>query len=360
MDEPWFKRDVRRRTTSTNNEEDTMHAAHPSHPHERRGAAAKTLRAAALAGIALFAGAAHAQDTYPSKPIRIIVPAAAGGNLDAVSRYMAERLTPPLKQSVIVENRIGASSTIGSRYVAQSAPDGYTLLGFGNTFTSVPALMTAGYDPVKEFSGVSMLVRLPEVVVVNANTPYKTIGELVAAAKAAPGTIAYGTAGAGSVAHFATERFAFQVGIKLVHVPYKGNSQAMVDLVGNRFPMMFDQISTSRQHIAEGRLRPLAITSAARSPLLPNVPTMSEAGVKDFEDYTWNAFAAPAGTPREIINRLHAEIVKVLNTPEVRARFNGQGLEVTPSASPDELNAFLKEDVTRAARIAKDANIKLE
>ena len=314
-----------------------------------------------LLGCALAVpGTTSAQDSYPSKLVRIIVPAAGGGNLDAVARYMAERLTGSLKQSVVVENRIGASSTIGTRYVAQSAPDGYTLLAMGNTFASVPALMNAGYDPVKEFSGVSMLVRLPEVVVVNSNTPYRTLTELVAAAKAAPGTIAYGTAGAGSVSHFATERFAFQMGIKLVHIPYKGNAQAMVDLVGGRFPMMFDQISTSRQHVQEGRLRALAITSATRAAAMPAVPTFAEAGIPNFEDYTWNAIAAPAGTPREVVNKLHGEIIKILQNPEVRARFTSQGLEITPSASPEELNTFIREDVARSARVARDANIKLE
>ena len=307
------------------------------------------------------APAAHAQERFPSKPLRIIVPVPPGGNLDAVTRAVAERLSAGIGQPVVVENRTGASSTVGTRFVAQSPPDGYTLLAMANTFVSTPAVMpSAGYDPVAEFAGVSMLVRVPNVVIVPANSPSQTMAELIARAKSHPGEVSYATAGAGSVGHMAAERFSRHVGLQLLHVPYKGNGPALVDMVGGRVAMMFDQVSTSSPHIKAGRLRALAVTTTTRSPVLPDVPTLAEAGVKDFEDYTWNGLAAPAATPRDVLTRLHAEVVKALQSPELRARFATQGVEVAPSASHEEFSTFLREEVARNAKLARDANIKVE
>ncbi len=304
---------------------------------------------------------ASAQEAFPSKPLRIIVPTPPGGNLDLVARVIAERLTAGLGQSVIVENKTGASSTIGTRFVGQSAPDGYTLLMIGNTFASTPGIMQgAGYDPVKAFVGVSLVARLPELVIVPTNSPYRTLNELITAAKAKPGTVTYASAGAGSVARFATERMAHQLGLKLVHVPYKGNGEALVDMVAGRVAMMFDQLSTSLPHVKSGRLRALAITSAARADVLPDVPTFAEGGVKDFEDYTWNGIVAPAAVPRPIVDRLNAEVLKVLQQPEVRSRFASQGLEVRGTEKPEEFTAFIRSETTRLTKLAQDANIKLE
>ena len=303
----------------------------------------------------------HAQDRFPSKSLRIIVPVPPGGNLDAVTRAVAERLSVGLGQAVVVENRTGASSTVGSRFVAQSPADGYTLLAMANTFVSTPAVMPgAGYDPVAEFVGVGMMVRVPNVVVVPANSPTQTMAELIARAKARPGEITYATAGAGSVGHMAAERFSRHVGLQLVHIPYKGNAPALVDMVGGRVAMMFDQVSTSGGHIKAGRLRALGVTTLTRSSVLPDVPTLDEAGVKGFEDYTWNGLAAPAGTPREVLMRLHSDLAKALQSPELRARFAAQGIEVTPSASYEEFTTYIRDEVARNAKLARDANIKVE
>ena len=322
----------------------------------------RTVSKALLAGFAgVLAPWARAQEAFPTKPVKIIVPTSPGGNLDAVARVIAERLTPMFGQTVLVENRTGASSSIGTRFVGQSPPDGHTLLMMGNTFASTPAIMAgAGYDAVRDFTGVSYIARLPELLVVPAASPYRTLGELIAAAKAKPDQVTYASAGTGSVARFASERMAHQLGLKLVHVPYKGNGEALVDMVAGRVAMMFDQLSTSLPHVKSGRLRALAITSATRADVLPDVPTFAEAGVKDFEDYTWLGFVAPAAVPRDIVRRLHAAVLKVLQTPEVRDRFTAQGLEVRGADSPEDFTAHIRSEVGRLTKLAQDANIKLE
>jgi tripartite-type tricarboxylate transporter receptor subunit TctC len=311
--------------------------------------------------LAIAPTAGQTQDRFPSKALRIIVPVPPGGNLDAVTRAVAERLSANIGQAVVVENRTGASSTVGTRFVAQSPADGYTLLAMANTFVSTPAVMSsAGYDPVAEFAGVSLMVRVPNVVIVPANSPSQTMADLIAYAKAKPGEVSYATAGAGSVGHMAAERFSRHVGLQLLHVPYKGNGPALVDMVGGRVAMMFDQVSTSGPHIKGGRLRALGVTSLTRSPLFPEVPTLDEAGVKGFEDYTWNGLAVPAATPRDVLARLHADVVKALQSPELRNRFAAQGIEVLPSASYDEFTTFVRDEVARNAKLARDANIKVE
>jgi tripartite-type tricarboxylate transporter receptor subunit TctC len=323
-----------------------------------RRAVSKALLLGCASAAAPWVGA---QDAFPSRPVKIIVPTVPGGNLDAVARVIAERLTASFGQPVIVENRTGASSSIGTRFVGQSPADGYTILMMGNTFASTPAIMPgAGYDPVKDFAGVTMIARLPELLVVPANSPYRTLVDLIAAAKASPGKVTYASAGTGSVARFAAERLAHQLGLKLVHVPYKGNGDALIDMVAGRVDMFFDQMSTSMPHVKGGRLRALAITSNARSEVLPEVPTFADAGVKDFEDYTWIGFVAPAAVPREIVGRLHAAVLKVLQTPDVRSRFTSQGLEVRGTDSPEEYTAFISSEVVRLTKLARDANIKLE
>ena len=311
--------------------------------------------------IALPLGWVQAQDKFPSKPLRIIVPVPPGGNLDAVARAVGERMSLGLGQPVIVENRPGASSTVGTRFVGQSPADGYTLLAIGNTFLSTPIVMAnSGYDPVKDFLGVSMVCRVANIVVVPASSPFQSIGDLIAHAKAKPGDVSYGTAGPGSVGHIAGERFSHFVGVRFLHIPYKGNAPAQVDLLGGRVGMMFDQVSTSAAHVKAGRLRGLGVASLQRSSILPDVPTLDEAGVKGFEDYTVNALMAPAGTPREVMTRLHAEVVKALNSPELRTRFQGQGVEPYPSASYEEFSQYVRDEVARYGKLAREANIKAE
>ncbi|HYF21289.1 MAG TPA: tripartite tricarboxylate transporter substrate binding protein [Ramlibacter sp.] len=316
-----------------------------------------------LAGLGALAAAPflRAQEAFPSKPMRIVVPTSPGGNLDVMARVIAERLQAASAHSVIVENRTGASSSIGTRFVGQSAPDGHTVLIMANTFASTPALMPgAGYNPEKDFVGAILLARTPELLVVPANSPFRTVGEVIAEAKAKPGTVTYASAGAGSVGRFAAERFAYQQGLKLVHVPFKGNGDALIELVAGRVNIFFDQMSTSLPHVKGGRLKALAITSGSRSDLLPEVPTMAEAGVRDFEDYTWIGLSVPAATPRETVQRLHGAVQKVLQQPEVRTRFAGLGLEVRGTESPEEFTSFVRSEVVRLGELAQRANIKMD
>jgi len=316
---------------------------------------------ALLGGAALAAAPwLRAQAAFPSKPMKIIVPTPPGGTLDFMARVMSERLTTVLGQPVIVENRTGASSSIGTRYVGQSAPDGHTLLMMANTFASTPAtLPSANYDPVKDFTGVGMLGRVPNVLIVPANSPYKTLAELVAAARARPGEITYASAGNGSVGHFSAARMAHQLNLKLIHVPFKGNGDALIDMVAGRVNMMFDQLSSSLQHIKGGRLRALGITSSARSDVIADVPTFAESGYKDFEDYVWLGFMVPAATPKDIVAKLNAACVQIVRMPEVRARFGGSAVEAV-GGSAEDFTGFVRSEVARLAKLAQDANIKLE
>lgn len=301
-----------------------------------------------------------AQGAFPSKQIKIVVPTPPGGNLDFMARVLAEKLSTVVGQTVIVENRSGASSSIGTRYVAQSTPDGTTLLIGANTFASTPAIMpSAGYDPVKDFTGVTMLARMPSYVMVPTSSPYRTLGELIAAARAKPGEVTYASAGAGSVSRLATERMAHQLGLKMVNVPFKGNGDALIDLMAGRVAMLFDQYSSSSPHIKAGKLRALATTASTRSAVLPEVPTFAEAGVNDFEDYVWIGFLLPAATPKDIVARWNAATVKVLQMPDVKTRFTASGLDVQGN-SPEEFNTFYRSEVVRLNKLAQAANIKME
>src|SRR5712691_11515479 len=226
---------------------------------------------------------------YPHRAIRIIVPLAAGGNVDIVARTLADQISKNLGQPVLVENRPGASSLVGTQFVAKAAPDGYTLLAVANTFATVPLIVAnPGYDPLKDFAGITLTCLVPQVLVVNPSLPAQSVKELIALARAQPGEISYATSGNGSTGHMAAELFNRQAGVKMLHVPYKGNSQALIDVIGGHVAMMFDQVSTSTPHIKAGKLRALAVTSLARSPLLPEVPTVDEAGVPGYEDITFN------------------------------------------------------------------------
>ena len=313
---------------------------------------------------AAAAGASHAQIAamqYPVKPVRIIVPVAAGGNVDIVARTLAQRLSESLGHQVLVDNRPSASSLVGTQLVAKAAPDGYTLLAIANTFASAPGIVAnPGYDPVKEFVGVSLTARIPMVLVVNPNLPVRTVKELVALAKQRPGELAYASSGLGSTGHIAAEMFSRQTGIRMLHVPYKGNAQSLVDLVGGQVMLMFDQISTSSPHIRASKLRPLGVTTRTRAALFPNIPTIDESGVRGFDDVTFNGIMAPAATPPAIVSRLHAEVAKAVKMPEVRKRFDDQGIELAASASPDAFTAYIKSEVAKYAKLAKDAGIRAD
>jgi tripartite-type tricarboxylate transporter receptor subunit TctC len=299
--------------------------------------------------------------TFPSKPLRIIVPVAAGGNLDLVTRTVAQKLTEQLGQQVIVDNRGGGNGIPAADFVMKAGPDGYTYLAIANTFVSTPAVLrSSAYDPVKDFTGVSTTAWLPQILVTNTSLPAGTVKELIALARRRPNELTYGTAGTGSTGHVAAELFNLQAGIKLTHVPYKGNAPALVDVIGGQISMMFDTISTSIPYVKAGKIKALGVTSPKRSPVLPEVPTVSEAGLPGYEAAIFNAIAAPAGTPREILVRMHAEIAKAVQQQDIRSRFLQQGVELTPSESADQCSAFLKAETEKYNKLVKQAGIKAD
>lgn len=311
----------------------------------------------ATAFITATAPAVMAQ-AYPTKPVRIINPLAAGGNVDIVARGVAEQLSKALGQQVLVENRPGASALIGTRYVKGQPADGYTFLAIANTFARVPAIINdAGYDPLKDFTAVSQTCDIPMVLVINPALPVKNLKEFIALAKKRPGELTYGSAGNGGTGHVAAEMFSQQAGIKMMHIPYKGNAPATTDLVGGQIMLMFDQVSTSVGYIKAGRLRGLAVTTKKRSAVFPDMPTIDEAGIKGFEDSTFNGIVAPAGTPREILEKLRAEVVKAVAVPALRERFEKNGIPLVASNSLDEYNAFIRRHVEDFAKLAKSAGI---
>jgi tripartite-type tricarboxylate transporter receptor subunit TctC len=313
-----------------------------------------------LAAAALFTPAAVAQP-YPTKPVRLVVPLAPGGNLDIVARVLAQAMSESLKQQVVVENRPGASSLVGTQLVAKSAPDGYTLLAMANTFATVPSLLAnPGYDPLRDFTGVSLTCLVPMVMVVTPTLPVRTVRDLVQLAKARPGELSYATAGAGSTGHIAGELFNRHAKVTMLHVPYKGNSQAIVDVIAGQVAMMYDQVSTAAPLITAGKLRALAVTSLKRSPLFPDLPTVDESGVPKFEEITFNGITAPAGTPREVLVRLNAEIAKAVRNPEQHKRYLERGIELTASSSPEEFTAYIKAEFEKKAKLVKEAGIRIE
>jgi tripartite-type tricarboxylate transporter receptor subunit TctC len=313
-----------------------------------------------IAGVTL-ACAQASPPPYPVKPVRIIVPVAAGGNVDIIARTLAQRFIEGLGQQVIVDNRPSASSLVGTQLVAKSPPDGYTLLAIANTYASAPGIIAnPGYDPVKDLVGVTLTARIPMVLVVNPTLPVRSVQELITLAKKSSGELTYASAGNGSTGHIAAEMFSRQAGVKMLHVPYKGNAQSLVDLIGGQVMLMFDQISTSTPHIRAGKLRALGVTTKTRSVLFSDLPTIDESGLRGFEDVTFNGLMAPAGTPGAILNRLQAEVAKAVKVAEVRKRFDDQGIELAASASPEEFTAYIRGEVAKYAKLAKDAGIRAD
>jgi len=295
---------------------------------------------------------------YPSKPIHIIVPVAAGGNVDIVARTLGNEMSKILGQTVVIENKPSSASIVGTQYVAKAAPDGYTLLAHSSTFFAAPLISTnAGYDPVKDFAPISLTCKVAMFVLVHPNVPAKNIQEFIQLVKADPGMPA-ASSGNGSTGHIATEVFANRAGIKFTNIFYKGNAQAMIDVFSGQVPMMFDQISTGTQNAKSGKLRALAITSLDRSPLMPEVPTLAESGFPGYEDVTLNLLVAPAGTPKEIIQKLHSAVVKALNQIEIKNRFAEKGIDLVTSPTPEDLGNTIKSEVSRLQKVAKAAGIK--
>ena len=299
---------------------------------------------------------------YPAKLVRIINPVAAGGNQDIISRAVADQLTRAFGQPVVVEVRASGSALVGTRFVKSAPPDGYTLLSISNTFVRAPATMDdAGYDPLRDFAAVTRLAEVPLVLVVTPALPVKNVSELIALAKARPGELSTAHSGPGSTGHVASEMFCRRAGVKMLHVHYKGAAPAVIDLVGGHVMLRFDQVSTSLPFIRSNKLRALGVTTLKRSAVLPSVPTIAESGVAalaGFNDPTYNGLMAPAGTPREVIERIRADVAKGVAEPVLHKRFLDIGIELLSSAGSDEFAAFLKKQASEFAVLAREAGIK--
>ena len=311
--------------------------------------------------VLMFLAATSWAQTYPNKPIHMIVPLVPGGNQDIVARAVAEEIAKNLGQPVVVENRPGQSAIIGTQFVKNSQPDGYTLLSVAVTFARVPAVVkAAGYHAATDFTGVSLVCRIPQVLVVHPALPAKNLQELIAAAKARPGEVSFGSSGNGSTGHVAAEMFMRMTGTRLLHVTYKGNAQALVDVMGGQINMMFDQVSTSGPQVRGGKLRALGVTTLSRTAVLPDVPSLHELGLTNFEDVTWNGIVAPAQTPPAVLNRLHAAIAGALSNPDLQKRYLERGIELSASRSPGEFSAYIKSQADGFAALVREAGIKVE
>jgi len=313
----------------------------------------------ATAALALMPRPGRAQ-AYPSKPVRLIVPYSAGGGADTTARLVAPRLQEALGQTVVVENKPGAGGMIGDEIVAKAAPDGHTLLIGAFAHAVNPSLFPRmPFRTPGDFAPVSLLVTVPELMVITPSHPAKTVAELVALAKAQPGKLSYASSGNGSAQHLAAELFKMRTGTDIQHVPYKGGALAVADVAAGHVPFYFGNMSAALPQARGGRVRPLAVTSAARSPAASEVPTLAEAGVPNCEISEWNALIAPAGTPPMVIARLHMEIARIMRLEDIKAKFADLGADAIGS-TPEELAAFLRVETAKWAEVVKAANIKVE
>jgi len=298
---------------------------------------------------------------YPSKPIHFVVPYPAGGPLDTVARLLGQKVSESVKQPVIVENKPGAGGNIGADIVAKSAPDGYTILmGAVATHAINPTLYAhIPYDPVRDFEPVTQVASTPNVLVVNPSLPVSTVKEFIAYAKAHPGQLNFGSGSTGSAGHLAGELFDTMAGVKMVHVPYKGAAPAMQDLIGGQIQLMFDNLASSLGQIRAGKVRALAVTTAKRSSLAEELPTIAESGLPGFDISTWFGVFAPGGTPRPIVERLHDEFVKALAAPDVRDKMLRLGAEPVGN-TPEEFAAYIKSEAQKYAKVIKASGAKVD
>ena len=322
----------------------------------------RSISAGAILALVLsiaFVGLAGAQP-YPTKPIRLIVPTAAGNTASNVARLIGQKLTESWGQQVIVDNRAGGNSVIGTEIAAKAAPDGYTMLVVSTTHVvSANLLPNLPYDSIKDFAPVATLSVSPMILVLNPSVPASNLQEFIAVAKAQPGQLNYATTGSGSVTHLAGELFSSITGVKMQHISYQGAARGMIDLIGGQVQLSFIVVLNTLPHIKTGRLKPIAVTGTSRVPALPQVPTFTEAGLPGFDISVWFGMIAPRGTPKNVIARLSNEIARIQATPEVKEKLGSQGLEVFVS-SPEQFAALMKSEIQKFAKIIKTANIKLE
>ncbi|HXL12642.1 MAG TPA: tripartite tricarboxylate transporter substrate binding protein [Bradyrhizobium sp.] len=311
-------------------------------------------------GSAGASGDAKAQ-AFPNRTITLVIPFAPGGSTSIVGRVIADRMSQLLGESIVVDNRPGAGGTVGTKLVAKSEPDGYTLLlGYTGTLAIGPSLYkNVGYDPRKDFAPIGMIGHAPNSLVVHPSFPAKTVAELIAYAKAHPGQVNFGSAGVGTVSHICGEYFAQAAGITLVHIPYKGTAPALTDVLGGHIPMAFAPIPAAHANVSGGLLRALAVTSASRSTLLPDVPTISEAGLPGFDVSLYYGLVAPAGTPRAVIDKLNKELKAALASEEVKKQLSQDGTEITPG-TPEDYAAFIDKDEKKWSQLIKASGLEQE
>jgi len=318
-----------------------------------------TVRAVVFVAALFAAGAAGAQ-TWPSKPVRMIVPFAPGGPTDVMARILSQRLSEGLGQQFVVENRPGAGGNIGMGIAAKAAPDGYTVLVASSSYVVNPSLYAkAGYDPYKDFAPVTVAAASPNVLVVHPSVPAKNVQELVALIRANPGKHNYAQPGTGTTPHLSGELFRLSFKLDIVNVPFGGAGPAVASAVGNQTPIAFVALPPATPHVKSGALRALAVTSAKRVAALPDVPTMAESGAPDQEAETMQGVLLPAGTPREIIDRLQREIARIVALPDVRERLSGLGFEPVAN-TPEEFAAYIRAEVNKWAKVIREAGIKVE
>ncbi|MDF3888796.1 Bug family tripartite tricarboxylate transporter substrate binding protein [Cupriavidus basilensis] len=316
---------------------------------------------AVLATCAAFAVPSAQADTYPSKPIRMVVGFPSGGAPDILARIFSEKISPSWGQPVVVDNKPGAGGNIGAEAVAHAAPDGYTLaLGTVGTHSINGALYSKmPYDMVKDFAPVILVASTPNVLVVNPSVPAKNVAELIALAKAKPGSLTFGTPGVGTSPHVAGEMFNSLAGVKLTHVPYKGRAMAIPDLLGGHISMMFDNLPSALPVIKEGKVRALGVTSAKRSASAPDIPTLAEQGLQGFDADSWFAIFAPANTPKDVIAKLNTELNRIYQLPDVQAKLKTLGLDPILGA-PEKLAAYQKVEIAKWAKVVRESGAKAE
>ncbi len=314
----------------------------------------------AATGLGLVATEATAQ-AYPSRPVRLIIPFSAGGAADVPGRILTQRLSETLGQQVVIENRPGAGSTIGAEAAAKAPPDGYTLFMISNThFVSAALHKKLAYDALNDYTPVSQITSAPNVLVVHPSLPAKNIKELVALAKAKPGQIDYASSGNGSTQHLTGALFCSMAGIRMTHIPYRGSGPVTADLLGGQVQVAFPGIAGMLPHIRTGRLRALGVTSTQRSPELPNVPTIAEAGVKGYEMVAWFGISGPKALPRDIQMKLHGDLLRVLKTPEMQKSLIAVGQEPAWQDTPERFYEFLKVESAKWAKVVRDSGAQLE
>jgi tripartite-type tricarboxylate transporter receptor subunit TctC len=315
----------------------------------------------ALLLVSLFVCASVQAQSYPSKPIRIIVPFPPGGATDILARAVGQDLTRQWGQSVVIDNRGGAGGNLGTEAVAKSAPDGYTLVmgTVGTHAINMSLYSKMPYDTVNDFAPVSLVASVPNVLVVHPSLPVKSVKDLIDLARSKPNGVNFASSGNGTSIHLSGELFKTLAGVQMVHIPYKGSGPAMADLLGGQVPLMFDNLPSAIQHIRAGKLRAIAVTSAVRSPALPDLPTIAEAGLPGYEASSWFGILAPAATPKDIVAKLSSAIQSGLQTPEMRERFSSQGAEPI-GGTPEQFAAHIKAEIAKWAKVVKAAGAKLD